>query len=649
MPICKKELAKANMYFKERDFEKALPIYKDILLVLDEEQTFASQEFIDIFKRYVQCFRVQHYANDLKFEHNVAHFKSLDNLFWKEFLPFWFSLDDSFKNYIFTGYYNDIKESWLYGATKLKWQNQEYIGRKFISKMLAVIAASLLSDSFDRKKTLEVFGSLNIDWIELNYDLTSLDKITVGYGWGMLRTNYQELDYVAKHFENKDMNTFDMELLMRYICSSLSLNKDEKMRVFKEIPSLNKFQIDALFETFAEEQMRWLNMNLELQIDDIRRLYQKSKKEWNLLIEELDIQIPTHLLEKEHPEESKEEDEVRVAEGVASLAAIQNLVKTSLKTPSAMKACLDEYVKGQENAKIELSTALYYQALRKIHKQFDSPIQLKPSLPIVLVGPTGNGKTFVVEKACQIINLPFVHINTSEMVGEGIAGYSLSDIGRNILEKVDNSLVDAEFAIVFLDEFDKLLAGGYYGEDVLHQLLRVLEGGDLVITSKRGDDLKILKTTNFLFIMAGAFQVQFDKKEKSVGFSNSSDNTPLKLTYDNLHKQGFPKEILGRLGSIITLEKLDEEDMYSILTQSKGSPLEEFIHRIEIHGDSVQVEDEALRAIAKMAANSSFGVRAIRQILTNVFAKPIFEAPNLDIQTFVISEEYVKKYLDIMR
>lgn len=440
-----------------------------------------------------------------------------------------------------------------------------------------------------------------------NYELCILDKL--------LNFDAEAMGITAK-----------FEYVLRH---SLSLDLEEKKRVLKHYPDLSEFQLKSLIEVWEEETVKFEELEKE-NPDDVRKLVEQVREDWEILVKEYEAMSIAN--------EKLDIDEVKD--------------QYDLLTPKAIKIYLDEYVRGQDDAKQELSSALYYQSLTKELHSLGESEQLKPSLPIILAGPTGNGKTYVVQKACEITGLPFIHVNTPTMVSEGYVGYSISDLGRAILGKSKNKIEGTQFAVIFLDEFDKLGMSdskNSYGQQVMHQLLRIIEGGDLIISpdSKRGDSNEIvIPTKNMLFILAGAFQNKFDNDNKpKVGFNNKVYNSNKDIELSELFEYGIPKEILGRIGAIITLDKLDEEDMYAILTKSKESPLKEFIDKIELHGDKVEIDDDVFYRIAKEAAQSPFGVRTIRQILQKIFSFPIFDAPGKEIKQYRITLDLLENIL----
>ncbi|MFZ4859315.1 MAG: AAA family ATPase [Desulfuromonadaceae bacterium] len=190
----------------------------------------------------------------------------------------------------------------------------------------------------------------------------------------------------------------------------------------------------------------------------------------------------------------------------------------------------------------------------------------------------------------------------------------------------------AEHAVVLIDEFDKLLTS-QHGPAVVHQLLRILEGGEIRITTGRWDSVqertstKNLKTHNMLFILGGAFQSFFDLQNKhGVGFSSvNQEKRRRELTLDELSLQGFPKELVGRVTKIVSLNPLGEDDFYQILCDSKSSPLLTFNQLMEAQGSTLNISDREIRAIAQVAAKSGLGARGIKHALYNNLFNELFD------------------------
>jgi len=301
-------------------------------------------------------------------------------------------------------------------------------------------------------------------------------------------------------------------------------------------------------------------------------------------------------------------------------------------TPQEIVTALNRDIIAQDEAKREVALSLYYHQLKAHLLQRDKHVK---SEPMMLVGPTGTGKTFLVQKACELLHLDFVHIDASSLVSEGIVGNSISDIARDIFERAAYDLFRAQECVVFLDEFDKLFCDEEGADQsVVHQLLRFIEGASISFNFK--DDQGVtqsgsLQTQGMQFILAGAFQWLYEKKEQRIemGFQKSCEMTSKErtLVLEDFYEAGVSKEILGRLTTVVNLQVLDEEDYYKLLTQSQSSPLKSYISKVRLHHSEVDIDDQTIREIAKRAADSQLGVRALKQILQMLFKEALFHAP----------------------
>lgn len=316
--------------------------------------------------------------------------------------------------------------------------------------------------------------------------------------------------------------------------------------------------------------------------------------------------------------------------------------KTSSITPTAILEHLNKHVISQESAKYEISQALYYHYLTSLYPENKT---LKNNGPLMIVGSTGSGKTFITQQACKFLDCIFLHVDSSSMVPDGIKGYSIDSLGKELLKLAKYDTQKAQRAVVFLDEIDKLFLdseGSSYGAKVSAQLLRVIEGTQLKIYSNN-DTTSNLDTSNIQFILSGAFQSIIDEKsieKNSVGFKNSSSiKQNIDITLEDLYDYGVPKELLGRMSSIVNLCKLSEDDFYDILTKSKSSPLQEYIDKIEFHGCKVQISEETMRSISAKTASNNLGVRALKQILKKVFSDAMFTSPNGNFKTYTITDK----------
>ena len=322
-----------------------------------------------------------------------------------------------------------------------------------------------------------------------------------------------------------------------------------------------------------------------------------------------------------------------------------NLDKSGFPTPPAIKKRLDQSVIGQHKAKMPIAVAIYYQKLSFHFYKNNQPHKGHSLGPIMLAGPTGIGKTFLIQRACQIADLPFIHVDTSTMVEEGIVGFSINDLGKEILRISRGCSDSAAHAVVFLDECDKLVKT-HFGSSVLSQLLRILEGTDLRLCSSRDDQTplpaKSLPTNRMLFFLGGAFQwIAKNYDKKTIGFGGDTPLVPLSKTF--LSKSGLPKEFSGRIRNALWLDDLTEQDLYEIMTRSDASPLHDYINTIREYVEEVNVDNDALLEIAKIAHGLGYGARSLHHVLHQVFSRILFKAPTWkDTRKLRITIEDVK-------
>ena len=324
--------------------------------------------------------------------------------------------------------------------------------------------------------------------------------------------------------------------------------------------------------------------------------------------------------------------------GTVVKRASQQVNEKTTISPAKILKFLDRFIIAQDKAKKEIAVSMYYHNLRMTYTDETS---IQNNGPIMLIGPTGSGKTYIVQKACEYIDTVFIHVDTSSMVSEGIIGYNIGKLAADIVKKAESNLKKAEYAVVFFDEVDKLfLSESYeYAEDVANQLLRFIEGTTIHISEKDTNSYTevVLSTHKMQFILGGAFQWLLDRKQvtssTTMGFLKNTKqietfNNEAEITLEDLYEENVPKELLGRMHAVINLYRLSMEDYYQILTKSENSPLQEFINKITFHGDKVNIEDDVIYAIATYASKSDLGVRAIRQILKKLFSEALFLAPN---------------------
>ena len=314
------------------------------------------------------------------------------------------------------------------------------------------------------------------------------------------------------------------------------------------------------------------------------------------------------------------------------------------KSPIMILEHLNKHVISQDEAKKEIALAMYYHSLKS---KYENNGEIGTNGPVMIVGPTGSGKTFIVQKACEYIDTLFLHVDTASMVPEGIKGYSVNSLIQDLIYLADEDIDKASKAVIFLDEMDKLFLKDdsdlNYGARVASQLLRLLEGSTFKVYDSQNRDKESIdfNTKNVQFILGGAFQSILDKKQEQksmMGFATQLTKIDKqKITLEDLYKTDVPKELLGRMNSIVNLYPLSEDNYYKILTQSKSSPLNEFVNKITFHGDKVDISDETLQYIAKVATESELGVRAIKQTLKSIFSDALFSAADREFKTHIIA------------
>jgi len=319
------------------------------------------------------------------------------------------------------------------------------------------------------------------------------------------------------------------------------------------------------------------------------------------------------------------------------------------KSPRMILEYLNKHIISQDEAKKDVALAMYYHSLTS---KYSMNKDIGTNGPVMIVGPTGSGKTFIVEKACEYIDTLFLHVDAASMVPEGIKGYSVNSLIQDLISLADGDILKASTAVIFLDEIDKLFLKDEselnYGARVASQLLRLLEGSIFKVedlasyTKNEGADFN---TKNIQFILGGAFQSILDEKQilkPIMGFTKEKvESQKQKITLEDLYQSDVPKELLGRMNSIVNLHSLCHDDYYKILTQSSSSPLNEFVNKITFHGDKVDIGDEILHDIAQIATKSELGVRAIKQTLKSIFSDALFNTADGDYTTHIISYKKV--------
>ncbi|MBE6309875.1 MAG: ATP-dependent Clp protease ATP-binding subunit ClpX [Bacteroidales bacterium] len=347
---------------------------------------------------------------------------------------------------------------------------------------------------------------------------------------------------------------------------------------------------------------------------------------------------------------------------------LTDIVLNDVPKPKDIMAYLNQYVIGQETAKRYLSVAVYNH-YKRLSQQHDDDVEIEKS-NIIIVGPTGTGKTLLAKSIAKLLKVPFTIVDATVLTEAGYVGEDIESLLTRLLQACDYDVKAAERGIVFIDEIDKIARKGdnpsitrdVSGEGVQQGLLKLLEGSVVNVPPQGGrkhPDQKMIPvdTKNILFICGGAFEgierkIALRLNQHVVGYAKNSQQQKVDrerlLHYvapQDLKSYGLIPEIIGRLPILTNLEPLDRTALLRILTEPKNAIVKQYKKMFEMDGVELSYEEDALEYVVDKAIEYQLGARGLRSIVESIMIDAMFELPTSNEKKFVVTKQYAKEQL----
>ena len=337
------------------------------------------------------------------------------------------------------------------------------------------------------------------------------------------------------------------------------------------------------------------------------------------------------------------------------------------KSPAEIKKILDDFVVGQERAKKVISVAVYNHYKRILTKEYEASddVSLEKS-NILLIGPTGSGKTLIAQTIAKYLDVPFAIADATSLTEAGYVGDDVENVITRLLQAAGGDINRAQKGIIFIDEIDKIsrlsenrsITRDVSGEGVQQALLKIIEGSKVNVPPKGGrkhpnQDITVVDTTDILFICGGAFDGLEDIIERRIGGNalgfthekkskEEKSNIIKEVEVDDLVHYGLIPELVGRLHVITTLDPIDEEAMVHILTEPKNALIKQYKKLFSLDNVDLEFDEDAIKVIANKAIERKTGARGLRSIIEEVMLDIMFELPEYKNKKLIITKDVVE-------